>query len=544
MLRCFPHDNLTLWLRRAGACAGVVLLAGACSPQAADESPAECHPPKVFAASEQQPYFITAGASRLFWASSAGIRAVPIAGGTPATLSPIHAVRDIAVAGDDLFVADYESFTIWRIRGDTGAAEPAVHANASGLAVAGGYLYWTQPSEDNQIALGAGEGHVARMPLGGGAVEILVDHLDDPMQIAANEQAVFFESWPTGISRWTAATGTTDVVAGESPANLAAGGDGVYYVRASVFPRELVFVPNSGSARVVASGVATDAIVAVDGSGVYLSSSSGRVERLAPGASSLTSLAADLGQIGWLTLTPDAVFVTGKQEVIRVDKAPGECPSLDTTCPTPVGDPASIAATPREDEDAELLALHLDGTLVATQETYDRLVADTAVIKTLIPSVSVQYHAPYDGKSLGLRPTEEAAQAMQAGTYHAWDCLNDFYGLEATSAEYSSLIDAWFATVRLKGRYNLELLAEVYAQLPGIDEATPNWSGGDGPTTCARRSNGVYEYVVDDRTGDCPAGCTSTTAYYFTSPAQGQVQLVESWDGGVSPGWYSICQGY
>jgi hypothetical protein len=133
---------------------------------------------------------------------------------------------------------------------------------------------------------------------------------------------------------------------------------------------------------------------------------------------------------------------------------------------------------------------------------------------------------------------------MKSGDYTAWSCLNDFYGVASLQIhEVSSLS---YVLLQLKGNYALDVLAPLYAELPGIEAVEPNGSGGDGPTICAWRDGEDYEYVIDRAGGDCPAGCTSHDAHHFRSAADGAIEALESWNSETDPDrpeWYErVCR--
>ena len=98
------------------------------------------------------------------------------------------------------------------------------------------------------------------------------------------------------------------------------------------------------------------------------------------------------------------------------------------------------------------------------------------------------------------------------------------------------------ATLTLKGLYNLELLASLYAQLPGIVNVESNSFGGDGSTICARRAGTEIEYVFDRGSGDCPAGCIDHVAKRVVSTSAGAISPRETWDsqsGTPRPEWFT-----
>lgn len=187
----------------------------------------------------------------------------------------------------------------------------------------------------------------------------------------------------------------------------------------------------------------------------------------------------------------------------------------DGTCG--LGTPEELAATPRADRSTELLALALGSGLTAEQALYDRLVSDLAAIRDARPELgAVDFFSPeYDGKTLLLNVEDEAAgQAMEAGTYDAWDCLNDHYGLESIQPVDPIPRPAWvLVTVRLEGIYHLETLAPDYGDLPGVASASPFTvpppaaPTGTLPSLCA---------------GD---GADGSVHYFFDLPVEGRTQV-------------------
>ena len=198
-------------------------------------------------------------------------------------------------------------------------------------------------------------------------------------------------------------------------------------------------------------------------------------------------------------------------------------------CPSDLPDARQLAATPRANTNLELLALRFSPGIVADQQIYDRLVRDVVLISTQDQSVSdIGYFPADDGKGLLLLTDAPTLSKMQAGTYSEWDCLNDSYGLVDLSFN-TDLIS--YASLTLKGIYDLQRLSKDYAALPGIQSAEPNASGGDGPTICVVREDSVWHYVFDRAGGDCPAGCTEHEYTHFTVSTAGTVVSL----GGLSP---------
>lgn len=156
---------------------------------------------------------------------------------------------------------------------------------------------------------------------------------------------------------------------------------------------------------------------------------------------------------------------------------------------TLVGDPADVAATPREDRDAEVLALTVEPScVVASQERYDLVAADLIAIRALDPSLE-EIHVGC-GVPNGIEVwflDFELVDAVWRGLYRGWDCHNDFYGLVG-----SFRIDGIGFVFELDGVYS-ETIMDAYAQIPG-------WSSADGTSL-------TPAWVTDNAWND---ECTST----------------------------------
>jgi hypothetical protein len=81
--------------------------------------------------------------------------------------------------------------------------------------------------------------------------------------------------------------------------------------------------------------------------------------------------------------------------------------SLFQVCPGPLGDPEDLVATPRAQENLEFLALVVEpDAVVASQANYERVVADVAAIRALVPDLaSIEYRPSHDGKNVHISMT-------------------------------------------------------------------------------------------------------------------------------------------
>jgi hypothetical protein len=236
-------------------------------------------------------------------------------------------------------------------------------------------------------------------------------------------------------------------------------------------------------------------------------------------------------------------------------------------CPMALGDATDVAATPRAEVGAELVALRIDApSPVARTATYERVRLDLAAVRAGMPELADLEQTPWtDGKTLDVHFRADAYAVVRAGGFHAWDCLNDFYQLTArddTPDAYGP--DAESArTVRLtfKGRYNVPRLQPLFEQLPGVSNTDPS---GSNPTSqiCASRDGSTHFYAFDRAGGySCGrTGCSTHQVWYFVSDAPGQVELLDYWDNldwegmdptasplpeaGAPPPWYeALCHG-
>ncbi len=201
---------------------------------------------------------------------------------------------------------------------------------------------------------------------------------------------------------------------------------------------------------------------------------------------------------------------------------------VPSVCPDGVPSADEVAQTPRADQNLELLALKLTTGVVAEQADYDRVVRDMAAIRAQNPDLAdIDFYSSIDGKSLLLEVSPDTAKVMLAGSYHAWDCLNQRYVAENISGLQTSSVTAM--SVVLKGIYDTDRVAAQYALLPDVMYAqTGGYSGGDGPTICLTREDTLWHYVLDRAGGDCASGCNTHEYHHFTTTADGTLASLGS----------------
>ena len=153
---------------------------------------------------------------------------------------------------------------------------------------------------------------------------------------------------------------------------------------------------------------------------------------------------------------------------------------------------SDITATPKENEEAEELALWLSGSLVAPETLYSRVRADLATIRsTYGDSVPVlmdtTFRPMWVVSKLYVSLTYEATEQFLLGEYHDLDDLNSQLGL--ASMDYNASVGL---VLRFEGRLNPAKLAEFYRAVPSVVKAKPVDQSGD--------STKVYPWLrVDSR---------------------------------------------
>jgi hypothetical protein len=220
------------------------------------------------------------------------------------------------------------------------------------------------------------------------------------------------------------------------------------------------------------------------------------------------------------------------------------CGSDNSVAPIECGDDLAtddeLALTPREDANLEALALVTTGRVVASQESYDRVIQDVAALRLARPDLREIGFRPALGQGLVVRADEITMSKIAAGSYEAWDCLNRRFRVVDMTVGTDIMGAPDRVRLKFDGVYDVPLLAERYAGLPDIEDASEEILVGDGSTLCLTPGESTWHYVVDQGSGDCPAGCIDHDYHYFVSTAEGMVTPSGSWtsrSGEPAPPW-------
>ena len=150
---------------------------------------------------------------------------------------------------------------------------------------------------------------------------------------------------------------------------------------------------------------------------------------------------------------------------IRCSKSTKNEPNNENTGSPPVD------FTPKENEEAELIALCLSGELIAPDSLYNQILSDLAAIRAAFGDTfetidQIRFLPPWVAGCVMIGFDDSTVQQIRNGQYHAWDSLNQQY--EVTEIDTSVAFD-WIGLVVLsfKGRLHPYRLAEFYSALPG-----------------------------------------------------------------------------
>lgn len=207
------------------------------------------------------------------------------------------------------------------------------------------------------------------------------------------------------------------------------------------------------------------------------------------------------------------IFVTAVAAVISCGDS-----GTNTNNP-PVGIDSRLALTPRENAEAEWAALWLSDALVAPETLYLQIRSDLARVRAVyldsFPEIrSIEFIPHGYPTSIWLQVTDSVVAAVRAGQYHAWDSLNQLYGVESIDTLYLYSISRSIV-LEFSKRLNSDSVATCYAALPGIIRCVGGDSGGDYSNVYPWKTAERRTYLWREGKMDCPAGCVQERFWYF-----------------------------
>lgn len=226
--------------------------------------------------------------------------------------------------------------------------------------------------------------------------------------------------------------------------------------------------------------------------------------------------------------------------ILLVAACGGDSSAAPIECGDDLATDEELALTPRDDLNLEQLAIVATGRVLAGQEQYDRVVRDVDAIREARPDLQEIGFLPAFGEEIIVRADETTIAEMEASRYEAWDCLNRRFGVTEMTFGTDGAGTPDRVRLELDGVYYTPLLAERYAELPNVLQASSEGVIGDGSTICVTSGESDWHYVVDEGSGDCPLGCIDHDYSYFVTASDGTVTPSGSWtnrSGDPAPSW-------
>lgn len=175
----------------------------------------------------------------------------------------------------------------------------------------------------------------------------------------------------------------------------------------------------------------------------------------------------------------------------------------------------------RPNAEAEQIALEFlgsGGALVPSDDLYNRIDRDLALIRAHTPALATQTHNP------AWVPNQLIAEVLVGVPHDQYNCLNTYYQL--ATEEFLCCGDLY--TLTFARNSNVEALAAIYDAAPEVGFAEPNGIfGGENFWTPSDLGGGLWQWTVDDGFLDCFDGCDCHRQYTFQVDAIGTVMLVD-----------------
>jgi hypothetical protein len=212
--------------------------------------------------------------------------------------------------------------------------------------------------------------------------------------------------------------------------------------------------------------------------------------------------------------------------------------------------------TPEDKEEAKIIAICLSGAVTPPENLSSRVLRDLAEIRAnfgaefaqatygydenLWLSQPIRFVAPWVPSCIIIGFEPGTSQLVAKGQYHDWDDLNELY-----RASYIDMrmIKYNYAILSFKGQFHSRRLSELYAKLPGLRYAHPNYRMDAFSTIYpSNRAGSGLTYLFRHGWGDCPSGCIYGEYWYFISNESGETIFAGYWSPQKDPkvpDWWS-----
>ncbi|MBU1320440.1 MAG: hypothetical protein KKG33_12545 [candidate division Zixibacteria bacterium] len=208
-----------------------------------------------------------------------------------------------------------------------------------------------------------------------------------------------------------------------------------------------------------------------------------------------------------------------------------------------------LAESPRDNEEAELMALWMVGKVVAYTRDYNRIVDALNIVRQTysdsVPQLdSIQFAYPFQPSEIIVLVDSAARAKLRIGAYTDWDSLNSLF--RVTDIDTTDLGISQQVQLSFLGRLNPDLLADSYwdlGQLRGGITGTGIYVNvGDQSNLYPWEVGTFMTFLLRRADGDCPAGCINSHFWYFRV-SEGHAELVgdfEAEDGVPFPDWWDV----
>lgn len=207
--------------------------------------------------------------------------------------------------------------------------------------------------------------------------------------------------------------------------------------------------------------------------------------------------------------------------------------------------PAEIALTPRENTEAEILAIEATGSFLADPVIYQRIVDNLVQIRHQFPETS-QIRAHSGGFANGMLVNFRHSPAPDD-----WECMNERYRANIVSRIPVAPDSHGGAGLEFDGIFNMVLLATEYEKLPRVESVFLTARLGIQEQVCLVIDGETYWYIFSTPPEscqeeciylfDCPEECKERVHIGVSTDSAGAVYLRGRWSSPVdlAPAWYT-----
>lgn len=174
----------------------------------------------------------------------------------------------------------------------------------------------------------------------------------------------------------------------------------------------------------------------------------------------------------------------------------------------------------RDDLEAEQLAMNLTGALRAPDLEYQRILRDLALIRVAYPELLTVVD------DIDYAPNQLIVKLVAGEPLDDYVARNTFYQL----TEEKHLFGDWWV-LSFCDNLNAVTLGGIYAALPAVQFADPNYLVGTDDVITIEVPGTTYRYTIDDGFMDCFDGCDCHRVWVLDVSLIGGVSLVsyEEW---------------